>query len=82
MSVKEVPGITLYLTKKQKVFTKNVKYDRSVTLYNVAKQIIVNDRVMKLKSGKEISVFVTFDESCYPALGTIINEKVVFDIWN
>ena len=85
MSVKDVPAVSLYLTNKQRVFTKDelsTRYNQTISLRNINKTITVPSQVMRLKSGKEIPVFITFDGSCYPAIGAVINNKVIFDIWD
>lgn len=84
MSVKDVPAVSLYLSNKQKVFSKDelsTRYNQTISLRNINKSITLPSQVMRLKSGKEVPVFITFDGSCYPSIGAVINSKIVFDIW-
>lgn len=80
----DVSAVTLYLTKKQKVFKKDdhyVRYNETINLKRINRQITVPNQVMRLKSGKEIPAFITFNASCSPKIGTIINGKIIHDIF-
>jgi hypothetical protein len=77
------PAITLYLTRKQKVFTKVPRdyYHTHFDLYHLNKSYVRKDEVLKLKNGKELKVFINYDQQCRPTIGTVLEGELFLDIF-
>jgi len=76
-------AISVYLTKKQKVFTNlpNIAFNTHLDIYHVVKSISRKGEELKLVDGKSLSVFVQYDQSCIPSVGMIHDDEVHFDIF-
>ena len=76
-------AISVYLTKKQKVFNNlpNAAYNNHLVIYHVEKSITRKGEELKLVNGKSFNVFIQYDQSCIPSVGMIYNDEVHFDIF-
>lgn len=78
------PAITVYLTRDQRVFKNLPKpaYNSHLEIYHVNKSITRRDEVLNLANGKELKVFIQYDQSCIPTIGTVHNGELHFDIFS
>jgi hypothetical protein len=77
------PAITLYLTNKQNVFKDIPKkaYNSHVAIYHVSTSAVKKNEVLKLQNGNSLNVFIKYDESCMPQVGTVIDNEPFMDIF-
>jgi len=77
------PAIRIYLSKAQKVF-KKIPSDElyaQLTIYHVKLSTLRRDEVLNLADGTSMNAFIRFDQDCKPTIGTVLNDKVNFDIF-
>lgn len=78
------PAITVYLTKKQRVFNSlpRIAYNTHLQIYDVLKSITRKGDELRLVNGKTLKVFIQYDQLCFPSVGMIYNDEVYFDIFS
>jgi len=76
-------AVSVYLTKKQKVFNNlpNAAYNNHLVIYHVEKSITRKAEELKLVDGKSFKIFIQYDQSCIPSVGMTHNDEVHFDIF-
>ena len=78
------PAVSLYLTKKQKVFKKLPEnhFNTHSVIYDVTINTTKKNEELKLSNGKSYKVFVQYSNHCYPTIGMIHNDQLYFDIFS
>lgn len=78
------PAITVYLTKKQNVFSRlpTRAYNTHLLAYHVDKNITKKGEVLNLVDGRTFKVFINYDQSCIPAIGMSYQDEVYMDIFS